>query len=134
MHQRYQKQWDALQDSVLLLGAGAGPAPDILRGSLSSLTTIRRIQKRDHGRCLTCLAKSPGAHQLDDDLSRASIVLGTAHVRHGGKEGQASDALPSSQGIKSEYNILGSSTFSISCKSIYHSVFLEKVTNYGSYI
>ena len=78
-------------------------------------------QTRDHDQYSTCQAKLLGEHLFDDVLPEASSVLKPSTL---GKAVKSAMLLPSSQGIKSEYNTLASSTFSISCKFINVSRFL----------
>ena len=95
--------------------AKAGPTLDILHVLGFFLATIRSIQIRDHGQYSTCQAKLLGEHLFDDVLPEASSVLKAPTL--GKKVFKPATLIPSSQGIKSEYNTLGSSTFSISYNS-----------------
>jgi hypothetical protein len=107
---------------VISPDAKAGPTLDILRVLYFFLAMARSIQIRDHGQYSTCQAKLLGGHLFDEVLPEASSVLKPTTL---GKRGsKLATLLPSSQGIKSEYNILGSSTFSISYKFVNESVFL----------
>ena len=101
--------------------AKAGPTPDILCMLYFPLAMVRSVQIRDHGQYSTCIAKLLGGHLFDGVLLEESSVLKPPTLGEGVLK-QAT-LLPSSQGIRSEYNTLGSSTFSISCKFINESVF-----------
>jgi hypothetical protein len=108
---------------VISPDAKAGPTPDILRVLYFFLAMVRSIQIRDRGRYSTCRAKLPGGHLFDEVLPEASSVLKPPTLRK--RVYNPATFLPSSQGIKSEYNILGSSTFSISYKFVNESVFFR---------
>jgi hypothetical protein len=108
---------------VISPDAKAGPTLDILRGFYFFLAMIRSIQIRDRDQYSTCQAKLRGGHLFDDVLPEASSVLKPPTLGKG--VFKPATLLPSSQGIKSEYNTLGSSTFSISCKFINKSVFFR---------
>lgn len=103
--------------------AKAGPTPDILRVLYFFLAMVRSIQIRDHGQHSTCRAKLLGGHLFGEVLPEASSVLKPPTLGKG--VFKPATLLPSSQGIKSEYNILGSSTFSISYKIVNESVFFR---------
>lgn len=111
--------------------AKAEPTPDILRVLYFFLATARSIQIRDHGQYLMCRAILLGGHRSDEVLAEASSVLKPPTLEKGVIK--ISTLLPSSQGIKSEYNILDSSTFSISYKFVNKSVFFRFLpTSFGA--
>ena len=84
---------------------------------------VHGIRIRDHGLYSTFQAKLLGGHLFADVLPEASSVLKSPTLGKG--VFKPATLLPSSQGIKSEYSTLGSSTFSISCKFINESVFFK---------
>jgi hypothetical protein len=102
---------------VISPDAEAGPTLDILRVLYFFLAMVRSIQIRGHGQYSTCRAKLLGGHLFDDVLPGASSVLKPPTLGKG--VFKPATLLPSSHGIKSEYNTLASSTFSISCKFIF---------------
>ena len=112
---RHQKCY-VLQGCVISPDGEAGPILDIPRVLHFFLAMVRSIQVRGHGRYSTCQAKLLGGHLSDDVLPEASSVLKPSTLGKGVFE--PATLLPSSQGIKSEYNTLASATFSISCKFI----------------
>src|SRR6266566_6338320 len=115
------QQCYVLQGCLISPDANAGPTLDIPRVLYFFLAMVRSTQIRDHGQYSTCQAKLLGGHLFDDVLLEVSSVLKPPTLGNG--VFKPATLLPSSQGIKSEYNTLGSSTFSISCKFMNVSVF-----------